>query len=124
MDLLDRYERAGERIEKADEAVERLAQRIATLTEAGLDPAELQAILDDFQTNMEAVQAAYAELGEVIDEHAGFDADGQVTDESLAAATLRQIAEGLLDLHQLSEDARFELRWDLMEYRFENRGEE
>jgi len=123
-DLLDRYERAGERIEKADEAAERLAQRIATLTEAGEDPAELQAILDDFQTNMEAVQAAYAELGEVIDEHAGFDADGQVTDESLAAATLRQIAEGLLDLHQLSEDARFELRWDLMEYRFENRGEE
>ena len=31
---------------------------------------------------------------------------------------LRQIAEGLLDVHQLREDARFELRWDLMAYRY------
>jgi hypothetical protein len=98
-----------------------LAQRIETLTDAGLDPVRLQAILDDFQANMDAVQTAYDDLGEVIDEHAGFDADGQVTDEALALGTVRQIADGLLDLHQAGEDARFELRWDLREYRYQNR---
>ena len=54
----------------------------------------------------------------MIDDHAGFDADGKVVDEGLAVYTLRQIAEGLLEVHQLGEDARFELRWDLMEYRY------
>jgi hypothetical protein len=73
---------------------------------------------------MDVVQEVYDELGELIEEHAGFDADGQVTDESLAVYTLRQMAEGLLDLHQLGEAARFELRWDLMEYRYANRGDE
>ena len=58
---------------------------------------------------MDAVQAVYDDLGELFDEHAGFDADGEVTDDSLAVYTLRQIADGLLDLHQLGEDARFEL---------------
>jgi hypothetical protein len=120
-ELVDRYEQAGERIGNADEAADRLAQRIETLTEAGLDPVRLQAILDDFQANMDAVQAAYDDLGEVIDEHAGFDADGQVTDEGLALGTLRQIADGLLDLHQASEDARFELRWDLRVFQYQNR---
>jgi len=123
-EMLDRHERAGDRINNADEVVERLEKRIETLTEAGEDPAELRAILDTFLENMDAVQAVYDELGELIEEHAGFDADGQVTDDSLAVYTLRQIAEGLLDLHQLSEDARFELRWDLMAYRYANRGDE
>ena len=117
-ELMDRYERMGERIDNADETADRLARRIETLTEAGEDPAELQAILDTFLANMDAVQAAYDDLGELFDEHAGFDAEGQVTDESLAVYTLRQIADGLLDLHQLGEDARFELRWDLMAYRY------
>jgi hypothetical protein len=120
-ELLERYERAGEQIGDADDAADRLAQRIETLTDAGLDPVRLQAILDDFQANMDAVQTAYEDLGEVIDEHAGFDVDGQVTDEALALGTLRQIADGLLDLHQAGEDARYELRWDLREYQYRNR---
>lgn len=123
-DMLDRYEQAGERFNDADEAVDRLEQRIETLTEMGEDPVELQAILDTFLENMDAVQSIYADLGELFDEHAGFDADGEVTDDSLAVYTLRQIAEGLLDLHQAGEDARFELRWDLMAYRYDGRGDE
>jgi len=123
-EMLDRFVQAGERMDDADEAVDRLECWIETLTEAGKDSAELQAILDIFLANMDAVQAAYDDLGEVIDEHAGFDAEGQITDESLALGTLRQIADGLLDLHQLGEDARFELRWDLMAYRYARRGEE
>jgi hypothetical protein len=120
-DLVYRYDRAGRRIENSDEAVSRLEKRIETLTEAGEDPAGLQAILDAYLANMDAVQAAYEDLGAVVAEHAGFDADGQVTDEALAAATLRQLADGLLDLHQLSEDAHFDLRWDLRDYFYQNR---
>lgn len=124
VEMVDRYEQAGERIAKAAEVVERLERRIASLVAAGNDPAELQTILDTFLANMGAVQAAYDDLGELFEEHAGFDAEGAVTDEGLAVATLRRIAEGLLDLHQLGEDARFELKWDLMAYRYDRRGED
>ncbi len=99
----------------------RLEKRIETLTEAGEDPAGLQAVLDAYLANMDAVQAAYEDLGAVVAEHAGFDADGEVTDETLAAVTLRQIADGLLDLRQLSEDTHFELRWDLRDHFYQNR---
>jgi hypothetical protein len=34
------------------------------------------------------------------------------------------MAEGLRDLHQLGEDARFDLRWDLMILRYQNAPEE
>jgi hypothetical protein len=123
-DLLERYDRAGERLDDADRPAERLENRIETLTENGEDASGLQAILDTFQANLAEVEAAYADLGEIVDEHAGFDDDGAVTDESLATYTLRRIAEGLLDVHQLDEDARFALRWDLVAYRFENRVED
>ena len=123
-DMLDRYAKAGDRIDHADEVVGRLERRIEALAAAGEDPAELQAILDTFLVNMAAWQVAYDDLGQLFDEHAGFDSEGAVTDESLAVGTLRQIAEGLLDLHQLGEVARFELKWDLMAYRYGRRGKD
>lgn len=134
-DLIKRYLRVGERLDGADRSAmrlgnlfgNRLENRLETgikkLIENGEDASGLQAILDTFQANMDAVRSAYDDLGVVVETHAGFDADGAVVDESLAVQTLRQIAEGLLDLHQLGEDARFELRWDSMEYRFQDRVE-
>ncbi|MCB2214256.1 hypothetical protein KQH50_02555 [bacterium] len=119
-DLIQRYNRVGDRLDDADRPAERLEDRIETLTENGEDADGLQTILDTFQANLAEVQTAYADLGEIVDEHAGFDDDGAVTDESLAVTTLRQIADGLLDVHQLGEDTRFALRWDLTAYRFEN----
>lgn len=118
---VERYEKAGEQIEKSAEVVEKLEDRITELEEEGEEASGLEEILAAFQENMAAIEDAYAEVGELIDGHAGFDADGEVVDESLAVYTLRQIAEGLLDVHQLGENARFELRWDLMAYRYGRR---
>jgi len=115
---VERLEKAGERIAKSAEVVEKLEDRIAIMVENGRDASGLEEILATFQENMDAVEDAYDEVGELIDDHAGFDADGEVVDESLAVYTLRQIADGLLDVHHLGEDARFELKWDLMAYRY------
>ena len=118
---IERFEKVGERIEKSAEVVEKLEDRIEARVEAGKDASDLEEILATFQANMVAVEEAYADVGELIDDHAGFDVDGKVVDESLAVYTLRQIAEGLLDMHQLGEDARFALKWDLIEYRYGQR---
>ncbi|MDY6874535.1 MAG: hypothetical protein SVR81_11380, partial [Chloroflexota bacterium] len=71
-DLIERYDRVGERLDDADRPAERLENRIETLTENGEDAAGLQAILDTFQANLAQVEAAHADLGEVVDNHAGF----------------------------------------------------
>ncbi len=123
-ELVDKYEDVGYRLQDTDDPVRRLENRIETLTENGEDASGLQAILDTFQENMHAVQAAYDDLSAIVEAHDGFDADGGVVDESMAIQTLRQMAEGLLNVHQLGENARFELRWDLMAYRYQNRTEE
>jgi hypothetical protein len=122
--LVDKDEDIGYRIQDTDDQVRRLERRIETLAENGKDATGLQTILDTFQKNVAAVQFAYDDLSAIIGEHAGFDDDGAVVDKSLAVYTLRQMGESLLDVHQLGEDARFELRWDLMEYWYLNRVEE
>lgn len=123
-ELVDKYEDAGYRIHDTDDQVRRLENRIETLTANGKDSSGLQEILDTFQENVAVIQSAYDDLGTIVEAHAGFDDDGAVVDESQAVYTLRQMAEGLLDVHQLGEDARFGLRWDLMAYRYMNRGDE
>ena len=120
-EVIERFEKAGEAMAKSVEVVEKLEDRIAKRFEAGRDAAGLEDILAAFQENMADVEEVYNEVGELIDEHAGFDVHGKVVDKSLAIYNLRQIAEGLLDMHQLGEDARFELKWDLMEYRHDLR---
>lgn len=122
--LVDRYEDMGYRINDTDDVTRKLEDRIEDLVEAGEDPSELEAILATFQANMAAVEEAHEAVGMIIDEHAGFNEEGEVEDESLALFTLRQIAEGLLEVHQLGEDARLTMHWDLMTLRYQNQPEE
>jgi hypothetical protein len=122
--LVDKYEDVGYRIHDTDDITLKLEDRIDELNELGEDPSELEAILATFQANMAAVEEAHEAVGVMIDEHAGFNDEGEVEDESLALFTLRQIAEGLLEVHQFEEDARLTLRWDLMVHRYQNQPEE
>jgi len=73
---IERFEKVGEGIEKSTKVVEKLEDRIAARVEAGRDASDLEEILATFQANMVAVEEAYADVGELIDDHAGFDVDG------------------------------------------------
>ena len=118
--LVDRYEDMGYRIQDTDDVVQRLENKIEDLLEQGEDPSEVEATLQTFLDNMALVEEAYAEVSAVIDAHNGFDDDGEVLDEELAWVTLRNIAEGLMDVHQLGENVRFDLRWDRMAFNYRN----
>jgi len=119
--LIRRFEQMGLKLERADIVIERLEEKIVKLQDEGKDTADLEAALNEFVTNAAAAQAVYDEAAELIDEHIGFNFKGEVEDEGLAIQTLRDISGKLLDVHQLMEDAKYELRWDLMEYRYKNR---
>ena len=104
---IERFEKVGERIEKSAEVVEKLEDRIAKMVENGRDASGMEEILATYQANMEAVEEVYNDVGELIDDHAGFDVDGKVVDEGLAVYTLRQIAEGLLEVHPVEGGCPF-----------------
>ena len=118
--LVDRYEDLGYRIQDQDDVIQRLEARIETLIDVGEDPSELQRIQEAYMTGLEAIEAPYVEVGELIDDHAGFNDDGEVVDEDLALATLEEVAQDLKDVRRLLQDVRFDLHWDLMTYRFKN----
>jgi hypothetical protein len=122
--LVDRYEDMGYRINDTDDVTRKLDDRIEDLIEDGGDPSDLEAILADFRENMGAVQAAHDAAGAIIEAHAGFNDAGEVEDESMALLTLRQIAEGLLEVHQLGEDAKLALRWDVLMLRYHGASKE
>ncbi len=121
--LTDKYDDMGDAIQNTDDVVRKIQGWIEQLESHDRDASGLQTSLDTFLTNMEAVQTTYDNVGDLLNVHAGFDADGNVTDEIQALATLRSIAEGLLDVHQLGEDARLALKWDLMTFRYLNQTE-
>ncbi len=52
------------------------AERRSRLDRAREGPIRLQGILNAFRENLYEVEEIYAEVGALIDEHAGFDADG------------------------------------------------
>ena len=116
--LVDRYEDVGYRINDTDDVTRKLEDRIEDLVDAGEDSSDLEAALATFKENMAAVEQAHDAVGVMIEESAGFNEDGEVEDESLALLTLRRIAEGLQDVHQLGEDARLAVRLDLTEIRY------
>lgn len=122
--LVDRYEDVGYRITDSDDITRKLEARIEALLDDGEDASDLEDILAAFNQNMDAVEAAHQAVGEIIAAHEGFTDAGDVADEAAALRTLRQIAEGLLEVHQLGEDARLGLHWDLMTHRYENRPED
>ncbi len=123
-EVIDRYEDMGYTIQDTDDVIRKLEDWIEGIEGKGEDPAGVQTILSTFETNLAAVQTAYDAVGDLVETHPGFDSEGNVIDESLALNTLRSIAEGLLNVHQLGEDAKLALKWDIMAYRFQNAPEE
>ncbi len=119
-ELTEKYEDMDDGLGKTDKIITKLERWIEKRDAEGKDTSEIETILETFQTNLEAIQTAYDNVGTLIETHAGFDANGEVTDETTAIATLRSIAEGMLDVHQLTEDARSQLQWDIMTFRYLN----
>jgi hypothetical protein len=114
----------GYTLQDTDDVIRKLENWIERIEEKGEDPSGVQTILETFEANLAGVQTAYDAVGDLVETHPGFDSEGNVIDESLALNTLRSIAEGLLDVHQLGEDAKLALKWDIMAYRYQNAPEE
>lgn len=98
------------RLGQAAEVVDFVQGWIDELAASGEDVTELQAALDTFEAALAEAQGHYEAAKAVLDEHAGFDESGQVTDREAARETLREAGRSLDDARRALSDGATQLR--------------
>lgn len=88
---LQAYEKLGKAFEDTDAHIAKIQERIDKAAENGKDVSALQAALDAYEAALLAAQPMYDSIGSIVSSHAGFDADGKVTDAEQAKSTVKQM---------------------------------
>ena len=86
----------------------------------GKDTTALAAALAAFKTQLATAQSSHDAAGALIDAHAGFDANGVVTDLAQAVQTVKDVRKPLVDAHQTLRKAGLDLRAAIRAYRKAN----
>ena len=91
--LQEGYAKAMARFAHADEFTSRIQPLLDKAAQHGADVTDAQAALDNFIAVVDEAQTAAAAGQAIIDEHAGFDAAGNVTDAEQARATVQSLGD-------------------------------
>jgi ABC-type transporter Mla subunit MlaD len=95
---LKTYERLGRVFDHTGAIVEKAQKMIDKAAENGKDVSALQAALDAFEAAIQNARPQYNELTGVINTHAGFDAEGKVTDGEQARSTVKEVGAALKEI--------------------------
>lgn len=88
------YEKMG----KTEEFIGKVQQLIDRAAQNGKDVSAVQAALDAFKGAVDDAKPVYESAQAIIDSHAGFDANGKVTDSAQAQETVRALGEKLKEI--------------------------
>jgi hypothetical protein len=88
---LQAYEKTGKAFADVDAHIAKFQERIDKAAEGGKDVAALQSALDAYAAALKSAQPTYASIGSIVNSHAGFDANGKVTDAEQAKSTVEQM---------------------------------
>ena len=91
------YNREGNRLAKANDFIAKVQVLIDKANGKGWDTSAVQAALNAFSAVIPAAQAAHDKGAAIIASHAGFGADGKVTDRTTAIATVKALTQVLKD---------------------------
>jgi hypothetical protein len=90
--------RAYEKMGKTEKFVSNIQKLIDRAGQNGKDVSGVQAALDAFADAVDDAKPVYESAQAIIDSHAGFDADGKVTDSEQAKETVRAMGEKLKEI--------------------------
>jgi hypothetical protein len=91
------YQREGKRLENASNFIARVQALIDKANQKGWDTASVQAALNALSAVIPAVQTAHTPGAAIIASHAGFTPNGEVTDRTVAIATVKSLSQILKD---------------------------
>lgn len=110
------------RLEEADRLIGDVEDWLADLKAAGKDTTKLETALAAARAQQAEAEAAQAQATAILAEHAGFAADGQVTDREMARETLAQARAALNETQYILREARQDFMHVVREWRREQRG--
>lgn len=114
------YDDQTRRLADADKVAARTQDYITAQNALGKDTSALAAALAAFKAQIAVAQSSHDAGGALITAHAGFDANGAVTDLVQAAQTVKAVRQPLLDAHRTLRQAAVDLREAIHTYRQKN----
>ncbi len=121
---LQAYERLGKAFEDADAKIAKFQERIDKAAENGKDVTALQAALDAYEAALKSAQPKYASIESIVGTHAGFDANGKVTDSEQAKSTVEQMRTKMQEVKSTMGGTFKALREALQAFREANKPSE
>ncbi len=122
--LQNRFEREqkllaaqGNRINRATNLADRAQNLIDRALAKGWPVEVLRTALADFKTALSSATQIHANASQILTAHAGFDANGNVTDVGQARQTVLSAAESLLEAHQTLVNAFDDLLKEIIHFR-------
>jgi hypothetical protein len=107
-------------LNKANTIVTKVQAFIAAQEANGKDVTALQTALAAFQQQIANAQAAHSTAASILSAHAGFDANGHVTDATQAHQTLMNGRQSLRDAHLMIKQAVLDLHRAIRDWRQAN----
>jgi hypothetical protein len=108
-------------LNRAAELGDKVQARIDELKAQGRDTSALEAALASYRDEIAAAQASHSTAADILSAHAGFDADGHVTDPEQARHTVLDARQALQDARLTLRKAVLDLRIAIRDYRQANR---
>jgi hypothetical protein len=119
--LVNLHERQAGVFERAAAINKKVNNLIAKYQEKGVDTTALASALMTFNGKDSEAKTAYEKAGAALGSHAGFDANGKVTDVEQAKATLKSAAESMKAQRQTMRGAFRELTQAVRDFVKSNR---
>ena len=82
-------------LDKVNEVTKKAQEFISEAKSKGKDTAAMELALTTFKAEVAKAQTSYDDAKKILDTHAGFDADGKVTDREAAKQTLQDASKAL-----------------------------
>lgn len=111
-----------DKIDHTTSAADIVDEYIQDEKDAGQDTSTLEAALADLRAKISEVESAYNTAAQALDDKAGFDENGEVTDPEQARETLETANQALKDGNQALQTGRQDLRQAMRDYRQDKRG--
>ncbi|MDD5371267.1 MAG: hypothetical protein PHQ40_19465 [Anaerolineaceae bacterium] len=111
----------GKRLERTDTLVGKAEALLQKLAGKGINVSPLQAALDDFKATIPSARAVHLSAEEILNQHAGLDANGKVTDLKTARETVLTAGQDLRECHRILKNAFADLIKEIRQFRTQNR---
>ncbi len=112
----------AKRLTAADNRVQKLGERIANLKSQGKNTSTLEAALADFKAVLSNAHTTHDKAAGILKTHAGFDANGKVSDVQQARQTVQEAGNLLREVHRDLRPALGDLVRAVREFIRDNRG--